>query len=101
MVPEPLKLLSVPPVTATSLCVKSVLASLRVKVTMAVSPALSEVLLLVMAMVGTKVSVTMVTVLLVSAPSALRLPTASLKVLLATLTTQLPEKPGVGVKVAV
>ena len=50
--PEPLKLLSVPPVTVTSVAVKSVLASDRVKVMVAVSPALRLVLSLVMAMVG-------------------------------------------------
>ena len=54
--PEPLKLLSVPPVTAMSLRSKSVLSSLRVKVMVALSPACKAALSLVMAMVGAVVS---------------------------------------------
>ena len=84
-----------------SLRLKSALGSLRVKVTVAVSPALSAVLLADTAMVGGAVSVAMVRVLLASAPSALRLEEASLKVPEATLMTLLPVAPALGVKVAV
>ena len=54
--PLPAKLLRVPPLTVTSACVKSVLASDSVKVMVAVWPALSVVALLVTAMVGGVVS---------------------------------------------
>jgi len=50
------KLLRVPPVTATSAAVKSLLASDSVKVTVAVSPATSVLALAVMAIVGGVVS---------------------------------------------
>ena len=73
--------------TVTSEAVKSALASLRVKVSVAVSEALSCVLLLLMAMVGKVVSLLRAvsagqltfrdTLLSVSAPSALKLPDAS------------------------
>ena len=98
--PEPLKLLSVPPVTVTSDCVKSVLASDRRKVMVAVSPAFKALLLLLMAIVGSAVSTVMVTVLLASEPSALKLPAESLNMLEATLTTPLAVLPGVGVNMA-
>ena len=70
-----------------ALAAKSALASLKVKVMVAVSPATRAVLSLVMAMVGgvtSRVSVFMRTVLLRSVPSLLKLPDGSLKVLEAT-----------------
>ena len=54
--PEPAKLERLPPVTLTSAEVKSVDASERVKVIVAVSPALSALALLVIARVGERVS---------------------------------------------
>ena len=56
MVPLPLMLDRVPPVTRMSACVKSVLASLSVKVMAAVCPVASVDLSAVMAMVGAVVS---------------------------------------------
>ena len=50
--PEPAKLLSVPPVAATSAEVKVMEASERVKVIVAVSPALRALTLLEIAIVG-------------------------------------------------
>ena len=67
----------------------------------AVSPAVREFLLVVIAMVGVTVSTVMVTVLSASAPSVLALPAASVKVLLATEMTPLVVLLAVGVKVAV
>ena len=96
-----MKLLRVPPLTTMSARLKSTLDLLRVKVMMGVSPALSAVLLVLMAMVGSAVSEVKVTKLLASAPSVLRLPAASLKALEATCTVPLADTPGVGVKVAV
>ena len=86
--------------------VKSLLASLSVKVILAVSPALNAVLSVVIARVGGVVSlgtvlVAIVTVLLLSAPSALTLPAASENFRLATLITLLTVLLGVGVKTAV
>ena len=54
--PEPEKPESVPPETVTSPTAKLVEASERVKVMVAVSPALRELTLLVMATVGGRVS---------------------------------------------
>ena len=88
--PEPVKLLRVPPVTVTSAAVKSVLSSLRVKVMTATSPALRTALSLLTTMVGgtrSRVSVFMLTRLLASAPSALKLPAVSLNLDEATLMT--------------
>ena len=98
--PEPAKLLSVPPVAATSAEVKVMEASERVKVIVAVSPALRALTLLEMATVGRMVSTVRVTVLLASAPSLLVLPAASLKVPDATEITPLVVLFAVGVKVA-
>ena len=72
-----------PPTTWMSVSVKSLLASDRLKVMRAVSPAARLVLSLLTAMVGgvtSRVSVSMRTVLLASVPSVLKLPAASLKV---------------------
>ena len=96
---------SVPLETVTSEATKLVDASLRVKVSDAVSPAAKLVLLLDTAMVGGIVSTNMftdmVTVLLASEPSTLALPAASVNTPLATLTTPLAVLFGKGVKVAV
>ena len=54
--PLPWKLESTPPLTLTSAWVKSVLASLKVKVTVAVALAAKVVVLAVIAMVGAVVS---------------------------------------------
>ena len=90
--------------------VKSALASDNVKVTTAVCPAARVVWSEVMATVGGTLSgpvvlVVMVTMLvvvgLVSAPSALKLPAASLNLVLATLTVLLTVLLALGVKVAV
>ncbi len=99
--PLPEKFDSVPPVTVMSLATKSVEASDRVNVIVAVSPASRLVLLLEMAIVGRIVSTVMVTVLLASAPSALKLPAASENLLLSTNTTPFEVELAVGVKVAV
>ena len=84
--PEPAKLESVPPVTVTSAAVKLTLASDRVKVTVALSPAPRLVLGLLTMTVGGVTSrlIVKLAVLLVSAPSWLLLPEASVKRLLAT-----------------
>ena len=99
--PEPEKLERVPPVAVTSPTTKLVEASERVKEMVAVSPALRELTLLVMAIVGRMVSTVRVTVLFASAPSLLVLPAASEKVLEATEMTPLVVLLAVGVKVAV
>ena len=101
MVPLPEKLDSVPPVTVTSEATKLVDASLRVKVSVAVSPAMRLDLLLVTAIVGIRVSTAKVTVLFASAPSALALPAASVNTPLATLTTPFALLLAVGVNSAV
>ena len=128
--PLPVKLLKLPPTTVMSLRLKSVLGSLSVKLTVAVSPGARLALLLVTAMVGGTVSAGGVvppvpeppvppvpvppvppvpvsagvrlraTVLFGSAPSALKLPAASLNLPLETITAA-PLAPAVGVKVAV
>ena len=67
----------------------------------AVSPAFKLDLSLVMAIVGKAVSVLIVTELLTSEPSALKLPAASLKLALATPTWAVVVVSAVGVKVAV
>ena len=67
----------------------------------AVSPALRELTLLEMAIVGRMVSTVRVTELLASAPSLLVLPAASEKVPEATEITPLVVLLAVGVKVAV
>ena len=64
---------SVPPVVVTSDAAKPVGASLKVKVMVAVSPALTALTLLVMASVGAEVSILMVGV----APAPPLLPVAS------------------------
>ena len=64
---------SVPPVVVTSDAAKPVGASLKVKVTVAVSPALRALALLVMARVGAKVSMLMLGVV----PAPPLLPAAS------------------------
>ena len=105
-VPLPLKLESVPPATVTSPTTKLEDDSLKVNVMMAVCEAVRLVALEVTTMVGAVVSATtvltnMVTVLLVSVPSALTLPAASEKTLLATRTTPLVVLLAVGVNNAV
>ena len=67
--PEPEKLERVPPVALTSVEVKFVEASERVKVSVAVSPALRVLTLLEMAIDGRRVSTVRVTLLSASAPS--------------------------------
>ena len=113
MLPVPWKLLSVPPITVTSLTAKLKLGSLKEKLMVAVSPVASAVLLLLTTMVGGVVSppgvvpgptgaggaMLSATALLGSPPSPLVLPAASLKVLLATTMAPLVE-PLLGVKVA-
>ncbi len=96
-----MKLDKVPPVTVTSLASKSVAASDRVNVIVAVSLALRLVLSLVTAIVGRAVSTVMETVLLASAPSVLALPPSSVNLVLATDTTPLVVELVLGVKVAV
>ena len=75
--PEPEKLERVPPVTEISSTVKSEEDSERVKVRVAVSPALREEVSEVRAMVGLTVSMLRVSELLESEPSALVLPDES------------------------
>ena len=57
--PVPLIALKVPPVVTISLSIKPTGASLKVKVIVAVSPALTALALLVMAKVGARVSMLM------------------------------------------
>ena len=103
--PLPLKLESVPPETVTSPTTKLEDDSLNVNVMVAVCEADRLVALDETAMVGAVVSATvltvMVTVLLVSDPSALTLPAASENTLLATRTTALVVLLAVGVNNAV
>ena len=105
MVPLPLKLDSVPPETVTSPTAKLDEDSLKVNVMVAVCEADRLVALDETAMVGAVVSATvltvMVTVLLVSDPSALTLPAAAENTLLATRTTPLVVLLAVGVNKAV
>ena len=102
-VPEPWKLLSVPPVTATSAAVKSVLASLSVKVSVTVWLLARVAWLALMLTVGGVVStgcvMAMLTALSDSAPSWLNRP-STLNLLLVTMTAALL-MPALGVKVAV
>ena len=90
-----------PPETDTSDSMKSVAASERVKVRVAVSPALSEEVSEVRAMVGLTVSTVKVTELLASEPSRLLLPAESENFELATERTPSVVLLSVGVKVAV
>ena len=91
------KPLSVPLLVTTSPAAKPVGASLKVKLMVAVSPALSADLLLVMASVGARVSMAMVGVV----PAPPLLPAASVYRLEATVMLALAVVPTVGVKVAV
>ena len=92
-----------PPEMVTSDSTKSVAASERVKVSVAVSPAFREssASSSVMAMVGRKVSTVKVTELLASEPSLLLLPAESENFELATEITPSVVLSAVGVKVAV
>ena len=90
-----------PPETATSASTKSEDASERVKVSVAVSPALREVTSEVRAMVGLTVLIASVSELLESEPSRLLLPAASENFELATEITPSVVLLLVGVKVAV
>ena len=96
-----MKLDRAPPVTVKSAAVNVVEASLSVKVTVVVSPAIRLVLLALNAIVGTTVSTAKVMVLFVSKPSALTLPAASEKTPFATLITPLVVLLAVGVNKAV
>ena len=96
-----MKLESVPPATVTSAAVNVVEASLKVKVRVVVSPAIRLVLLADKAIVGVTVSTAKVMVLLVSEPSALVFPAASVKTPLAMLTVPLVLLLAVGVNKAV
>jgi len=99
-VPEPEKSERVPPETETSEAVKSVDASEREKVRVAVSPALREEESEVRAMVGLTVSMESVSELLESEPSVLELPDESEKAADATEMSASEVLSAVGVKVA-
>ena len=99
--PLPEKLVSVPPETVTSELANVVEASLSVKVMTPDCPAIRLLRSLLMAIVGNTVSTVRVTLLLLSAPSALELPAASVKVPEATEITPLAVLLAVGVNVAV
>ena len=108
MLETAVQLESDPPETVTSDSTKSVEASKRVKVSVAVSPALKELSASssVMAMVGGVVSAAVVstvkvTELLASEPSLLVLPAASENFELATEITPFVVLSAVGVKVVV
>ena len=90
-----------PPETATSDSMKSVDASEREKVRVAVSPALREEVSEVRAMVGLTVSTESVSELLESEPSVLELPDESEKAADATEMSASEVLSAVGVKVAV
>ena len=90
-----------PPATATSDSMKSVDASEREKVRVAVSPALREEVSEVRAMVGLTVSMERVSELLESEPSVLELPDESEKAADATEMSASVVLSAVGVKVAV
>ena len=94
----PAKFESVPPVTMTSATVKSLEASLSLKVISDVVPAFSVCRLLVTATVGGFMSRVIDGE---SLPSTLALPTASVKFPAATVTVPSPVKPALGVNVAV
>ena len=98
--PEPEKSERVPPETETSEAVKSVDASEREKVRVAVSPALREEVSEVRAMVGLTVSTESVSELLESEPSVLELPDESEKAADATEMSASVVLSAVGVKVA-
>ena len=98
--PEPEKSERVPPETETSEAVKSVDASEREKVRVAVSPALREEVSEVRAMVGLTVSMESVSELLESEPSVLELPDESEKAADATEMSASVVLSAVGVKVA-
>ena len=101
VVPVPLKLLRVPPLTVTSSSVKSAESSERVKVMVALSLAASASSLVVIATVGAVVSGTTVfTVMLTDASPVLALSAASLKAPAATETTPVVVLSGVGVNMA-
>ena len=105
MVPLPLKLESVPPETVTSPTAKLDDDSLKVNVMVAVCEADRLVALDETEMVGAVVSAgtvltVMVTLLLVSKPSALTLPAASVKTPFAILITPLVVLLAVGVNKA-
>ena len=101
VVPVPLKLLRVPPLTVTSSSVKSAESSERVKVMVALSLAASALSLVVIATVGAVVSGTTVfTVMLTDASLVLALSAASLKAPAATETTPVVVLSGVGVNMA-
>ncbi len=99
--PEPEKSERVPPETETSEAVKSVDASEREKVRVAVSPAFKEETSELTAMVGLMVSTERVSELLESEPSVLELPAESENFELATEITPSVVLSAVGVKVAV
>ena len=100
MLETAVQLESDPPETATSDSMKSVDASEREKVRVAVSPALREEASEVRAMVGLTVSMERVSELLESDPSRLLLPAASENFELATEITPSVVLLLVGVKVA-
>jgi hypothetical protein len=79
--------------------VKSVLGLVRVKVMLAVWPALRVLTSLLMEMLGGAVSLAMLRLLLASAPSLLALPAASVNLSLVTLIWPVVVVPAVGVKV--
>ena len=87
--------------TVISAAVKLLLASLRVKVSVATSPVVRLLSLLVMVTVGAVVSAATVLTARLSGPAAvLLLPAASVKVLAATLMVAALVLLAVGVKVA-
>ena len=92
---------NVPPVTVMSPAAKPVGAALKVKLMLAVSPALRAVLSLVISSVIGAPCMVRATLLLVSAPSAFALPPRSKKALLPTLTLPAPVKFWVGVNTPV
>ena len=97
MVPEPAKLVSVPPVVVTSLETKSVTASLSVKVMVSVESIFRVALpLRVIVTVGGRVSTATL-----SDAATLGLPLASVNFAAATATVAVPWNVADGVKVAV
>ena len=96
-----MKLDRAPPATVTSEAVNVVEASLNVKVSVVVTPAMRLLLAELKAIVGTTLSTAKVMVLFVSDPSALRFPAVSVKTPLATLTVPLAVLLAVGVNSAV
>ena len=98
--PLPEKLLMEPPLAVTSSTVKSVEASDKVKVMVAVSPTPSSSLFVVIATVGGVVS--LVSTVMETEPAlVLALPAASVNLLASTETTPSVVLLAVGVKVAV